>query len=67
MFFVRTRDTEVLLALYLEHGTALLEKLNGIYALCDLGRAFESTVCGSGWTGGQATLFQRIRWRFCIC
>jgi asparagine synthase (glutamine-hydrolysing) len=24
-------DTEVLLALYLEHGTALLEKLNGIY------------------------------------
>jgi len=30
-FCTRT-DTEVLLALYLEHGTALLEKLNGIYA-----------------------------------
>jgi asparagine synthase (glutamine-hydrolysing) len=32
-YVFRTRtDTEVLLALYLEHGTAVLEKLNGIYA-----------------------------------
>ena len=30
--FCSNTDTEVLLALYLEHGTALLEKLNGIYA-----------------------------------
>jgi asparagine synthase (glutamine-hydrolysing) len=30
--FCSHTDTEVLLALYLEHGTALLEKLNGIYA-----------------------------------
>jgi asparagine synthase (glutamine-hydrolysing) len=29
--FCTRSDTEVLLALYLEHGTALLEKLNGIY------------------------------------
>ena len=30
--FCTQTDTEVLLALYLEHSTALLEKLNGIYA-----------------------------------
>jgi asparagine synthase (glutamine-hydrolysing) len=29
--FCTRSDTEVLLALYLEHGTAMLEKLNGIY------------------------------------